>query len=210
VLLRGAPVALVVAILSVTLVADDVGLRRLTPLVSEDPIIPGNQAPSIEVSAARSSAIRLAMQLAALDLVTENPRNLLLGPGQQTYDEAVHDPGGHHYVEQSIGIIDPNSLWLSLGVSGGVVGAGLLASLVMAIWIRLLLAIRRLQFAPRGWMLAWLAAWLPAWALLQFVGTFPFNPSEAIILGTLLGAAIAQTGLALRPDGDQHPVSGGS
>lgn len=209
VLLRGAPVALVVAVLSVTLLADDVGLRRLTPLVSEDPVIPGNQAPSIEVSAARSSAIRLAMQLAALDLVTENPRNFFLGPGQATYDEAVHDPAGPHYVAQGVGIIDPNSLWLSLGVSGGVVAAGLLASLLTVTWIRLLLAVRRPPFGPRWWMLAWLAAWLPTWAFLQFVGTFPFNPSEAIILGTLLGAGIAQTGLVLRPHLNERPAPAG-
>jgi hypothetical protein len=41
------------------------------------------------------------------------------------------------------------------------------------------------------------------------VGTFPFNPSEAIILGTLLGAAIAQTGIALRPHLDKRPAPSG-
>jgi hypothetical protein len=199
VLLRGTPVVLVLVVLTLSVAADDVGLRRLAPLVSEDPVIPANPTPSIEVSAARSSAIRLAMQMAALELVTESPRSLLLGPGQATFDMAVHDPASPQYVAEGVGIVDPNSLWLSLGVSGGIPAAGLLASVLALTWLRLLAAVQLLRLGPRAWLIAWLAAWIPTWGLLQFVGTFPFNPSEAMILGTLLGAAIAQSGLALEP-----------
>jgi hypothetical protein len=147
------------------------------------------------------------MQTAAVDLVTEDPRSFLMGPGQETFDIAVHDPTSAHYVEDATGIIDSNSLWLSLGISGGITAAVLLALVLGLAWIRLLLKSRRIPMGPRLWVVGWLAAWMPIWALLQFVGTFPFNPSEAIILGTLIGAAIAQSGIDPQPRLDESTGS---
>jgi len=203
-LLRGAPIVLVLAVLSASLLTDDVGLRRFTPLVANATPAPGDQVPSIELSAARAGAIRIATQAAAFDLVTEDPRTLLLGPGQETFDMAIHDPASPHFVKDAIGIIDPNSLWLSLGISGGIVAAVLLASVLALTWIRVSIASRRIPAGSRLSLVLWLAAWIPTWALLQFAGTFPFNPSEAIILGTLLGAAIAQSGVGRQ----QRPIQG--
>jgi O-Antigen ligase len=190
---RAAPLALVGGVLFVTLLADTVGLRRFVPLVTGPIVIPVGQPPSIERSAAEASAIRLAMQAAAIDVTTADPRAFFLGPGQEAFNQAVHDPTSDLYVEDATGVLDPNSLWLSLGISGGLIAAALLALVLAIAWIRLLLASRRVQAGPREWLACWLAAWLPVWALLQFAGTFPFTPSEATILGTMVGASIGQS-----------------
>ena len=194
---RATPLAIVVLTLAVSLVADEVGLRRFSAVVTDsEPAPTAEQEPSIEVSAARSGSLRIALQGAALGLITDDPLSVVIGPGPAAFDVAVHDPSSRYYVEESAGIVDPNSLWLTIGLSGGLVAVTVLAAILLVVWIRLLVVARRTDPGPRLWTVRWLAAWIPTWAVVQFVGTNPFNPSEAMILGTLLGAAVAQSGMA--------------
>ena len=196
---RAAPLAIVLVTLGASLVFDEVGLRRFSPIVTDPPAAEAPEAqgapeePSIEVSAARSSQLRIVLQATALRMVVEDPTSSVLGPGMAAFDAAIHDPASTYYVRGAEGIVDPNSLWLTAALAGGVVALIALAIAVVAIEIRLLRAVRTQLNGPSPWTVRWLAAWLPTWALVQFVGTNPFNPSEAMILGAILGMAVGLT-----------------
>jgi hypothetical protein len=192
---RTLPIGVVAITLSFTLLFDEVGLRRFGSSVDAVNTTPTEGSAAVERQAARSAGLRIEMQATALDLILDDPKSLLVGPGQQAYELAIHDPMSPRHISGAAGIRDPNSLWLSLAISGGILGPLLLAGIVAWISIRLLLATRRAAARPRRVLLAGLAAWLPTWACLQFVGTYPFNTSEAIILGTLLGTSVAQSGV---------------
>ena len=212
--LRAAPLALVVATLGVVLLFDEVGLRRFVAVVPDASLV--SDAPdvgdtsderSIEASAARSSDLRIALQIAALQMVVATPVDTAIGPGMAAFGANVHDPSSPHYVSGSEGIVDPNSLWLTSALAGGVLGLVALAGLILGTEIRLVRALRSNRDGPIAWTVRWLAAWLPVWALIQFVGTNPFNPSEAMILGTLLGMAIGVSRPV--PESDEGGVAGG-
>jgi hypothetical protein len=118
---------------------------------------------------------------------------MLIGPGLATYETAIHDPASLRHLPAAFGIRDPNSLWLTVSLAGGVPGLLLLALLVGYLMVRLARAIRR---PDDGWprlAVLWLAAWLPVWAVIQFLGTNPFNTSESIIFGTLVGSMVGLT-----------------
>ena len=95
----------------------------------------------------------------------------------------------------------PNSLWLSVAISGGVVGVMLMLAALAVLALRLWRAIRSRSESASSLVLAWLAAWLATWAVMQFFGTYPFATAEAVILGTLIGVAIG-----LSSTGDRTPV----
>ncbi len=198
-----APAVIAGVVLAGALVVDQVGLRRLVPPV--DPSTPGlsvgEQAAAIEASAERSTALRLTMQRTALSMITETPRSLFVGPGQRTFESAVHDPDSPRYVADAVGVRDPNSLWLSVGLSGGVIGVGLLIAALAVVALRLWRMIRSRPETQAGLVVAWLAAWLATWVGMQFFGTYPFATAEAVILGTLIGVAIGLSG-----PGDRAPV----
>jgi hypothetical protein len=189
------PAMIVGIVLGGTLLVDQVGLRRIAP--PESPLTPGatagEQAAAIEASAERSTALRLTMQRTALAMITETPAAAIAGPGQRTFETAVHTEGSPRYVADAIGVRDPNSLWLSVGLSGGIVGLILLLVALAVVAIRLLRVVRSRTDLPGSLVVSWLAAWLATWAAMQFFGTYPFATAEAVILGTLLGVAIGMT-----------------
>lgn len=198
--LLGAPLLLVIATLGANLAFDEVGLRRFAPVVADPPLAEGpppsvTEEPSIEVSAARSGHIRFALQANALDMVTADPVSFVLGPGMTAFANAIGDPAAERYVPGAEGIVDPNSLWLTMALAGGSVAVIALAALIAGTEIRLLGAARKHPPGRRQWVLSWLAAWLPVWSMVQFVGTNPFNTSEAMILGTLLGTGVGLSGV---------------
>lgn len=198
-----APGLLVLLTVGVTLGVDQIGLNRFSNIAQPPPAVPspgeatvpspGEATAAIEASARRSAALRLAMQKAALDLITASPRTLMLGPGQAVYELAIHEPSSPHYIVDAVGFRDSNSLWLTLAVAGGVPAALLMAIILLTIILRLLRVIRRGRDGLSGVAISWMAVWFPVWAVMQFFGTFPFVASEAIILGTMLGTAIGVT-----------------
>jgi O-antigen ligase len=186
------PIVVAGLVLGVTLLVDQVGLRRLVPPV--DPSTPGlsvgEQAAAIEVSAERSTALRLTMQRTAVAMILESPTSAIIGPGQRAFETAVHSPDSARYVPDAVGVRDPNSLWLSVAISGGLVGLILLAIALALVALRLWRVIRARTDTPTGLVVGWLAAWLATWVAMQFFGTYPFATAEAVILGTLVGIAI--------------------
>jgi hypothetical protein len=194
-----APLLVVLASLAATLMLDDVGLRRFGPLVpgAPEPPLGEPSGPTVEGAAERSGSLRLEMQLAAAGLVGASPRDVILGPGLTAYDRAVHDPSDDWFVKDATGIVDPNSVWLTLAISGGAIGVALLATTLLATWWRVFRSSRFARDGSPMIVVATLAAWLPTWAVVQAVGTNPFNTSEAVILGTMLGAATAHSGIVL-------------
>jgi O-antigen ligase len=189
------PIVVVGLVLGATLLVDQVGLRRLVPPV--DPSTPGlsvgEQAAAIEVSAERSTALRLTMQRTAVAMIFESPMAAILGPGQRAFETAVHSPDSPRYVADAVGVRDPNSLWLSVALSGGVVGLILLIAALALVALRLWRVIRSRTETAAALVVAWLAAWLATWVGMQFFGTYPFATAEAVILGTLVGIAIGLT-----------------
>lgn len=186
---------LLVVTLGGTVLADDLGARRLAatdlpdPIVSDAPFEPG-----VEGSASRAGQIRVRLQMVALQEVTDSPRSLMLGPGVSAFQEAVHDPASPDHIPEATKIGDPNSLWLTAGLAGGLPGMLLLAGVLIIAWTRL---IRSLPTADGLWRraaLLWLGAWVPVWALVQLVGTNPFSLAEAVILSTMLGLAAGLSG----------------
>ena len=189
------PALIVGIVLGGTLLFDQVGLRRIVPPASllTPGATAGEQAAAIEASAERSTALRLTMQRTALAMITETPAAMIAGPGQRAFETAVHTEGSPRYVADAIGVRDPNSLWLSVGLSGGTVGLVLLLAALAVVAIRLLRVVRSRSDTHGSLVVAWLAAWLATWAAMQFFGTYPFATAEAVILGTLLGIAIGLT-----------------
>ena len=193
------PVVIAGLVLGVALLLDPVGLRRMVPPVDQSTggLTVGEQAAAIEASAERSTALRITMQMTALEMIAESPAGMIIGPGQRAFEAAVHRPDSPHYVAEAIGVRDPNSLWLSVALSGGVVGVVLLILAFAVVAGRLWRIIRSRSDSPSTLVTAWLAAWFVTWAGMQFLGTYPFAPSEAVILGTLTGVA---TGLSSTGD----------
>jgi O-antigen ligase len=193
-----AAAALVLLVMGGAFVVDGVGLSRLTGTTLGDaPVVgePGAEAPpeSAAESAARSAGIRLELQRTALEMVIEDERSLTLGSGLAAYETAVHDPASARHLPEATGIRDPNSLWLTVALAGGVIGVLLLAALISYMVVRLVRALRRPGEGAERVALLWLAAWLPVWSVVQLFGTNPFNTSEAIILGTMIGATVGLT-----------------
>lgn len=198
-----AGLAIVVAVMGGALLSDGVGLSRLTGTTlgetpaGEEPA-PGTPPESVAESAARSAEIRLELQRTALEMVSAGAREAILGPGLAAYETAVHDPASRRRIPEAVGIRDPNSLWLTVGLAGGLIGVLLLVLLLAVVGVRLLRRLRRAPAAategrwPRLAVL-WLAAWLPVWATVQIFGTNPFNTGESIIFGTLVGTGMGLT-----------------
>ena len=187
------PVIVVLLSSGVTIAVDQVGLRRFTSAVvpSSPTLTPGEQQAAIEASASRSTAVRLALQGAAVELITRSPKSLLVGPGQHAFEAAIHTKTSPLYIAEAAPFRDSNSLWLTLAVAGGIPGALLMAAVLAIVTVRLLAATAAARPGVPRVTLMFLAAWVPAWAVTQIFGTFPFVASEAIILGILLGSAIA-------------------
>jgi hypothetical protein len=182
--LAGLGLAFVVA--SGAVVTDDVGLIRLagSTLGEEPGVTDGAPTPGdIESRAARSAQIRFELQRTAVEMLTQAPGTFVAGTGMAAYETAVHDPASPRHIPEAVGIRDPNSMWLTVALAGGIVGVGLLIVLLGSLLLRL--------FRPlSGWRrlaVLWLAAWLPVWAAVQALGTNPFNTGEAIIFGTVVG-----------------------
>lgn len=190
-LLPGAITAgLLVLTLGVTVLADDLGARRLAATDLPDPITSETPFdPSVEGGASRAGQTRVRLQVVALKEITDSPRSLILGVGMSRFDAAVHDPASPDLIPDAARINDPNSLWLTVGLSGGVPAMLLLVAVMGLAWLRLIHAFRGALDVWHATALLWLAAWLPVWALLQFAGTNPLTPAESVILGTLLGLA---------------------
>lgn len=199
---------LVLLTVGVTLGVDQIGLRRFSSTVGPPPAptTPGEATAAIEASASRSSAIRLAMQAAAVDLILDSPRTIMLGPGQAVFELAIHDTSSPLHVEDSAGFRDSNSLWLTLAVAGGLPAALLMAVILGLVSLRSLRLTRTGRGGFPGVVVWWLAAWLPVWGVMQFFGTFPFVASEAIILGTMLGTAIGLASGAQRGTAGAQPI----
>jgi hypothetical protein len=189
--------AVAAVVMAGSLLSDGVGLSRFSgESLGEAPITGEQSRPPPEPvgeSATRSANLRLALQQTALDMVTADAGTMLIGPGLAAYETAIHDPASLRHLPAAFGIRDPNSLWLTVSLAGGVPGLLLLALLVGYLMVRLARAIRR---PDDGWprlAVLWLAAWLPVWAVIQFLGTNPFNTSESIIFGTLVGSMVGLT-----------------
>jgi hypothetical protein len=195
--------AVVLLVMGSALVVDGVGLNRLTGTTLGDAPaveVPGAEGPGAEgpsesaaESAARSASIRLELQRTAVEMVTEDERSLLLGSGLAAYETAVHDPASVRHLPEAAGIRDPNSLWLTVALAGGVVGVLLLAALIAYLIVRLARALHRTNEGAERVAMLWMATWLPVWSVVQLFGTNPFNTSEAIILGTMIGAIAGLT-----------------
>ncbi len=205
---------LLVLTLGATVLIDDVGARRLAatdlpdPIISEAPFEPG-----LEGSASRAGQTRVRLQIVAFQEVTDSPRSLVLGPGMSRFDAAVHDPASPDRIPAAAKISDPNSLWLTVGLAGGVPAMLLLAAVLAVAWLRLIRSLRHASSVWHGVALLWLTAWIPVWALAQFVGTNPFSLAETVILGTMLGlaAGLSSPGPALVTDGRRlRPTAGSS
>ncbi|MBA2275202.1 MAG: hypothetical protein H0W00_00685 [Chloroflexi bacterium] len=187
--------ALLVLTLGATVLADDLGARRLAatdfpdPIISDEPFEPG-----VEGSASRSAQIRVRLQTVALEQIADSPRSLIVGPGMTSFDLAVHDPASPDLIPDAAKINDPNSLWLTAGLAGGLPAILLLLAVLGVAWLRLIRAFRDARSVWHGAALLWLTAWIPVWALVQFVGTNPLALAEAVILGTLLGLAAGLSG----------------
>ncbi len=106
----------------------------------------------------------------------------------------MHDPASPDLIPDAAKINDPNSLWLTAGLAGGLPAILLLLAVLGVAWLRLIRAFRDARSVWHGAALLWLAAWIPVWALVQFVGTNPLALAEAVILGTLLGLAAGLSG----------------
>ncbi len=204
-LLPGALTAgLLVLTLGTTVLADDLGARRLAATDLPDPIISDAPfEPGVEGSASRAAQTRVRLQIVAFQEVTHSPRSLILGPGLSRFDIAVHDPASPVRIPEAARINDPNSLWLTVGLAGGVPAMLLLAAVLGVAWLRLMRSLRDARSVWHGAALLWMAAWIPVWALAQLVGTNPFALAETVILGTLLGlaAGLSGAGSALVTDG---------
>ncbi len=186
---------LLVLTLGATVLADDLGARRLAatdlpdPIVSDVPFEPG-----VEGAASRSGQTRVRLQTVALEAITESPASLVLGTGMSRFDVAVHDPDSPGHIPDAARINDPNSLWLTVGLAGGLPAILLLATLLGVTWLRLLRSFRGARSVWHGAALLWLAAWIPVWALVQLVGTNPLALAEAVIFGTMVGLAAGLAG----------------
>jgi hypothetical protein len=192
-------VAVMAAVLGgATLLTDDLGVRRLAATDVGDPVVSDGPDPgdALEGSAARAGALRLHLQRVAIDRITDTPRALAFGSGLDRYAAALHDPASPSHTADARGIREPNSLWLTAGLAGGLPAVALLALLLAVTWLRLLRALPREPDRWRRAAILWLAAWLPAWAVIQLAGTNPFSAAEAMILGSMLGLA---AGLSYRP-----------
>ena len=209
-----AGLALVVLVLGGSLLGDGVGLSRLTGTTlgdspsAEEPL-PGDPPESVAERAARSAEIRFKLQRTAFEMITSDPRAALVGPGLAAYETAVHHPASPRRIPEAVGIRDPNSLWLTITLAGGVMGLGLLIVLLGVLGVRLWRTLRRparYEPATTAWprlVVLWLAAWLPVWAIVQVFGTNPFNTAESIIFGTLVGTGLGLT--AKLPPAGQEP-----
>lgn len=186
--------ALVLA-LGGTILSDDLGARRLAatdlpdPVVSEAPNDPG-----VEGQASRAGLLRLRLQALALEEIVASPTTMLLGPGIERYVTAAHDPSSPDRIPEATGIRDPNSLWLTMGLAGGVPAILLLTGVLAVAWLRLMRSFRDARSVWHGTALLWLSAWIPVWALVQFLGTNPLALAESVILGTMLGLAAGLSG----------------
>lgn len=198
---------LLVLTLGATVLADDLGARRLAatdlpdPIVSDVPFEPG-----VEGAASRSGQTRVRLQTVALEAITESPGSLILGTGMSRFDVAVHDPDSPDHIPDAARINDPNSLWLTAGLAGGLPAMLLLAAILGVTWLRLLRSLRGSRSVWHGSALLWLAAWIPVWALVQLVGTNPLALAEAVIFGTMLGLAAGLAGRSPAVDSLSRPV----
>lgn len=193
--------AIVGAVIGASFGLDGVGAARLTGGTLGEGGSSDGRADPVAESANRSADIRLELQMTAAELVLSGSRELTIGPGLAFYETAVHDPSSPSHIPAARGIRDPNSLWLTVALAGGIVAVALLALLVGSLVLAL---VRVRRHTDNPWTRAaiiWLLAWLPVWASVQALGTNPFNTSESIIFGTLVGS-IAGLGAALRPDRD--------
>ncbi len=171
-------------VLATTFRVDDLGLRRLGGI----PFLGGDIAEddSVEASAARAARLRLALQGVAVEMATESPRTLLLGTGMTAYETALKD------LPPELGatrFTHPHSAWLTALLAGGIPAALLFASLLAAVWLRVVRALLASPTGATAVVLLALGAWIPVWSLVQFFGLNPLSASEAVILGTMLGFA---------------------
>jgi hypothetical protein len=127
------------------------------------------------------------------------------------FDVAIHDPASPDLIPEAARFNDPNSLWLTVGLAGGLPAILLLVAVLGVTWLRLIRSFRDALSVWHGAALLWLAAWIPVWALVQFVGTNPLTMAEAVILGTMLGlaAGLSGHGRPLITAGDQRPAEAG-
>jgi O-antigen ligase len=149
--------------------------------------------------ALRAESIRLGMQRAAVSMLLDSPGSMAIGPGLNAYGTATHDPSDRLYQSQAEDLRDPNSMWLTFGVAGGLPGMAIVMALLLTVWLAVVQAVRRTSGARRQAAL-WLAVWLPVWFLCQFFGTNPFTTSEAVLMGAFLGFAAG-----LRPARSPQP-----
>ena len=198
---------LLVLTLGATVLADDLGARRLAatdlpdPIVSDVPFEPG-----VEGAASRSGQTRVRLQTVALEAITESPGSLILGTGMSRFDVAVHDPDSPDHIPDAARINDPNSLWLTAGLAGGLPAMLLLAAVLGVTWVRLIRSLREARGVWHGAALLWLAAWIPVWALVQLVGTNPLALAESVIFGTMLGLAAGLAGRSRPVESLSRPV----
>lgn len=187
--LAGLGLAILVA--SGAVLTDDVGLLRLAgSTLGEEVVLTDGTLitpTEIEARAARSAQIRFELQRTAVEMLAQAPGTVVLGPGLAAYETAVHDPASPRHLPAAIGIRDPNSMWLTVALAGGIVGVGLLIVLLGSLLVRLWRAVVRPSVGWSHLAVVWLAAWLPVWAAVQALGTNPFNTGEAIIFGTMVG-----------------------
>jgi hypothetical protein len=191
------PAVIVIGIGATVTLTDQIGIRRLNSLadvVTSPDVTPG-QGQTVEESAARATSIRLRMQSNALEMILASPADAIVGPGQRRFEEAIHEPTSDRYIAEAAGIRDPNSLWLTVGISGGLVGIAALAAVLILIELGLFRQLSRDPTGPLGVVMAWFATWIPIYAVTQLFGPFPFSTSEAAILATVLGTSLGLIGV---------------
>jgi len=180
----------VVAIGSISISLPGSATTTAEPAASPTPTPEPGTPEDVRETALRSEAIRMGMQRAAVDMMLDSPASAAIGPGLNAYGKATHDPSDPLYQSQAENLRDPNSMWLTFGLAGGLPAIGLVLALVLATFLAVARAALRATGVRREAAL-WLAVWLPVWTLCQFFGTNPFTTSEAVQMGAFLGLAAA-------------------
>ena len=144
------------------------------------------------------------MVIAGIDLLLDTPATLLAGPGLEAYARTIADPASPHYLPEVVGTIDPNSFWLTIALAAAPwlpcrswqhwpgCGSGCGATCertLSSTWA----ADPRARVDLTSLHLLWIVAWLPTWALIQNLGSMPFQVGIAVPFGFALGLAAAYT-----------------